>query len=499
MPGDVMKISVFKADPTAEKADVLVVPAYQGEKTLRALAAALDASLDGELRRALDEDKFSAKLGEIYVFRTPKAFRAKRIAVIGMGPKKEASEETLRIVTASFLDRVKTFDVKTVACPMLGIEAGIPTKAAAKAMIEGARLSMYHFGRYKKNEHKPPTELALFVSTATEEKQALAGVAHGEILSHAANSARELVNTPGGHMRPIDLVETAREIAKRKGIRMKVYDKAAMEKFGMGGVLGVAQGSDHEPYLVHLVYKPAKAKKRVALVGKAVTFDSGGLSLKPANSMMTMKCDMAGAAAVLGAFSALPELAPSVEVHGFFAAVENMPSGKAIRPGDVLRLMNGKTIEVLNTDAEGRLTLADVLVFANKQKPDYLIDLATLTGACVVALGEEYTGLMTNNAALGKKVLASAEEAGEKMWELPLPTSYKKQIVSDIADYNNTGGRWGGSITAGLLLAEFAGETPWVHLDIAGPAFAEQAYNAYTKKGGTGHGARTLIEFIRSI
>jgi leucyl aminopeptidase len=215
--------------------------------------------------------------------------------------------------------------------------------------------------------------------------------------------------------------------------------------------------------------------------------------------MMTMKCDMAGAAAVLGTFSALPELKPDAEVHGFFAAVENMPSGKALRPGDVVTIMNGKTIEVLNTDAEGRLTLADVLTFANRQKPDAMIDLATLTGACVVALGEEYTGAMGNNDSLMKKVLAAAQEAGENLWELPMPDAYHKQIVSDIADYNNVGGKWGGSITAGLLLKEFAGETPWVHLDIAGPAFAEQPYNAYTKKGGTGHAVRTLIEFLRAI
>ena len=245
--------------------------------------------------------------------------------------------------------------------------------------------------------------------------------------------ARDLVNTPAQDMHPEKLVDAARSIAKgNASVRVKVYDRAALVRMGAGGLLGVAQGSDHPPYLVHLVYKPKKAtKKRIALVGKAVTFDSGGLSLKPADYMMTMKCDMAGSAAVLGAFRVIADVAPACEVHGIFGAVENMPSGKAIRPGDVLTAMNKKTIEVLNTDAEGRLTLADTLTFATKQKPHAIIDLATLTGACMVALGEEITGIMSNNDALTTKIQEASVAAGEKMWRLPLEKNYRKLLKSE--------------------------------------------------------------------
>jgi len=251
-----------------------------------------------------------------------------------------------------------------------------------------------------------------------------------------------------------------------------------------------------------MTYTPKTAKKSmksVALVGKAVTFDSGGLSLKPANAMDTMKCDMAGSAAVLGAFSVIDELSPGIVVHGIFGAVENMPSGKAIRPGDVVTIMNGKTIEIKNTDAEGRVTLADTLTYAARQKPDAIIDLATLTGACVVALGEEYTGLMSNDDDLAAKVAKAAKGAGENMWRLPLPEEYKELIKTDIADFKNDAPRWGGSLTAGLLLQEFVAGLPWVHLDIAGPAFAERPLNPYTKKGGTGHAVRTLLEYLRAV
>jgi leucyl aminopeptidase len=302
-------------------------------------------------------------------------------------------------------------------------------------------------------------------------------------------------------MYPKTLMERAKDIAKGVGsIRVRVYDKERLEKMGAGGLLGVAQGSIHEPYLVHMIYKPEKpAKKKLALVGKAVTFDSGGLSLKPSQYMETMKCDMGGSAAVLGAFASLADLKPSVEVHGIFGAAENMPSGEAIRPGDVLTAMNKKTIEVLNTDAEGRLTLADTLSYAVKQKPDAIIDLATLTGACVVALGEEITAVMGNNEALSEKVLAASKVTGEKMWPMPLEKNYKKLLKSDIADLKNIGGRYGGALTAGLFLQEFVQDVPWVHLDIAGPAFAERPMNAYTPKGASGHPVRTLLELIRTF
>ena len=276
-------------------------------------------------------------------------------------------------------------------------------------------------------------------------------------------------------------------------------DKSACDKAMIGAFLGIAQGSDHPPFFVHMSYRPTGAKKHLALVGKAVTFDSGGISIKPAEAMYTMKLDMAGGAAVLGVFKILARLKPNVIVDGIFAACENMPSGKAIRPGDVVKAMNGTTIEVLHTDAEGRVTLADALSYAVKQKPDAIIDLATLTGACMVALGEEITGLMSNNPKLENKLLTAAATAGEKMWSLPLEKNYKRELKSEVADLRNIAGRYGGALTAGLFLQEFVANIPWAHLDIAGPSFAERPINAYTGKGGTGAGVRTLLELLRSF
>jgi leucyl aminopeptidase len=289
----------------------------------------------------------------------------------------------------------------------------------------------------------------------------------------------------------------ATQVAREGKLKLRIYDRDACRKLGMGAFLGVAAGSEQPPKFIHLTYAPrSRARKRVAVVGKGITFDAGGLDLKSAEGMLRMKDDMSGAAAVLGIMHALPRLRPTVEVHGLIAAAENMPSGSAIRPGDVLRAMNGTTIEVGNTDAEGRLTLADALCYANRQvKPDEIIDMATLTGACVVALGPLCAGLFTNEKSLGDRLLAAAEEAGERLWPLPLIEDYREFLKSDIADLNNVGPRGGGAITAGLFLKEFAGSTPWAHLDIAGPAFSEKDL-PLAPKGGTGVAVRTLLSYL---
>jgi leucyl aminopeptidase len=310
------------------------------------------------------------------------------------------------------------------------------------------------------------------------------------------------VNTPSQDMAPSHLAEAARALATRgSGIRCTVLDKAKMEKLGMRGALAVAGGSVHDPVGIHLSYTPTRrAKKRVAVIGKAVTFDSGGLNIKPDRSMVTMKIDMAGAAAVIGLFKALPLLKIPVEVHGIFLAVENMPSGSAYRPGDVVKAMNGTTIEILNTDAEGRVTLADALSYTVKKiQPEMMVDLATLTGAAVVALGEEITPVLGNNPALVKGLLAAAKRAGEDMWELPLYAPYNEAINSKIADINNTGGSGAGTIKAALFLQRFVGDTPWAHLDIAGPSYCEKETRLDVPLGGTGVGVRTLVEWLQSL
>jgi leucyl aminopeptidase len=302
---------------------------------------------------------------------------------------------------------------------------------------------------------------------------------------------------PANDMHPSYLAKLAVDIAKEARLEVKVYDRAACNKMGMGAFLGVAAGSAQPPKFIHLTYKPARrAHKRVAVIGKGITFDSGGLDLKSAEGMLHMKDDMSGAAAVLGIMRALPALAPMVEVHGLIAATENMPSGSATRPGDVLRAMNGTTIEVGNTDAEGRLTLADAICYAfDRAHADETIDMATLTGACVVALGPLCSGLFSNDQALADRLLAAAEAAGERVWQMPLIDEYRDNLKSDVADFNNVGPRGGGAITAGLFLKEFAGDRPWAHLDIAGPAFVDKDM-PLGPKGATGAAVRTLLAYL---
>ena len=505
-----MDVLIRKGDLVTEKADLLVLNALEGFDKFAGATGAVDKALGGMLATVAREDHFKGRLGETLLLRTQGLIPAKRVLLLGLGKKEQFSEEVVREVAAVSLVQAERLGAKTVVSILHGAGNGkLSAKIVGKAMIEGIRLAGYTFDAYKKQKTKPKVLTMSIVSHDSRDvAQAEVGARIGEANAKGTILARDLVNTPSGHMQPAALVEVAKRIAKEsKGaVSIKVYDEAALKRMGAGGILGIAQGSDHPAVMVHLRYSPRAlpagrqgAKKRVALVGKAVTFDSGGLSIKPAEAMYTMKCDMAGSAAVLGVFSVLSKEKPKAIVDGIFGACENLPSGKAIRPGDVVKTLNGKTIEVLHTDAEGRVTLADTLAYAVRQKPDAIIDLATLTGACVVALGEEITGSMSNNPKLENKVLVAAAAAGEKMWSLPLEQNYKKEIKSEVADYKNIAGRWGGALTAGLLLEEFVDGLPWVHLDIAGPAFAERPLNSYTSRGGTGAGVRTLLELLRSF
>ncbi len=498
-----MNISVKKGELQKEPCDILVLNAFEGTKEFGGATATVDRELDGLLLKLKKEEAFKGQMGQTLLVRTEGLIPARRVLLVGLGKKEEFSLETVREAAAVSLQAVRAMKPKKVVSVLHGAgNGGLHAKDAAQAMVEGLRLVSYAFARYKKQNGNGIGTFEIVTNDRQAVSTARKGMEIGELFAQGTTFARDLVNTPAMHMRPIDLVDAAKAIGKKNSnIRIRVYDRQRMEQMGMGGILGVAQGSDHPPYLVHMIYKPAgRPKKKAALVGKAVTFDSGGLSLKPADYMMSMKSDMAGAASVLGAFSVLTELSPKVEVHGIFAAVENMPSGKAIRPGDVVEALNKKTVEVLNTDAEGRLTLMDALVFAQKQKPDFVIDLATLTGACMVALGEEITGVMSNNTKLAQDILSAASSVGEKMWELPLEKNYKKLLKSQVADLQNIGGKYGGALTAGLFLQEFVDPNmPWAHLDIAGPSYAERDMTVYLKKGATGHGVRTLLQLLLNV
>lgn len=491
-----MTIELLQKDPLSVACDLLVVYKFQGVGSrATGVAAPIDKALGGAITTCIAQDDFEGKLGQTLVFPTFGKIKAKKVAVIGLGEKKSFDADATRKVGAWIVKLAERANAAKVVTTLCG---------DAEALAEGLLLSDYRFhafhGKKRKDEKKPKRISSLFIceTDARVLKRVAEKIEMAKILTDATCYARDLVNTPSSHMTPAHLAEEAKMIAG-KGISVKVMDKKEMERRKMNAALAVARGSQHDPVGVHLSYKPRGAKKKIAIVGKAVTFDSGGLSIKPADSMMTMKIDMAGAATVLGLFKALSRMNVPVEVHGVFLAVENMPGGNAYRPGDVVTAMNGMTIEILNTDAEGRVTLADALSYAANLEPDAIIDLATLTGACVVALGEEIAALLSTNDKLAQKLLDAAHATGEGLWELPLVESYAEHVKSKIADLKNIGGHGGGTITAALFLKPFAGDVPWAHLDIAGPSYIERETRPDQPYGATGYGVRLLVKYLEKL
>ena len=485
--------------------DLLVVPQFEGTERLTGAVAQLDRALDGALTDLLSRDGLKGKKGEKTVFPTFEKLKARKVAVIGLGARRACTTDSIRLLGGTIAKLSREAKAKKV---VLSLPDMRDAQVSAEALGEGLLLGAYRFHAYHgtalKNEHRHAgaSDVTIAVEDRLALKRATAGFDRARVLAEATMLARDLVNTPSLDMTPSALAEAAKSLAVRgSGIRCVTLDKAKMEKMGMGGALAVASGSIHPPVGIHLTYTPVqRAKKRVVVVGKAVTFDSGGLNLKPEQGMAIMKCDMAGAAAVIGLFKALAILKPAVEVHGIFLAVENMPSGSSYRPGDVVRAMNGMTIEILNTDAEGRVTLADALSYAVKKiKPDLMVDLATLTGATIVALGDDISAVMGNNRGVIKSILAAGKESGEDLWELPLFQGYNEALSSKIADMNNTGGRPAGSIKGGLFLQRFVGNTPWAHLDIAGPAYMEKETRPDQPYGGTGAGVRMLVRWVEGM
>lgn len=369
---------------------------------------------------------------------------------------------------------------------------------SAQAAVEGVLLGLFEPDMYKteNKEERRIDELVLVSAAAGSEKELANGVERGRIIGEAVNLARELSNEPSSTLTPTELAERAKETASKFGLDIDTLDEARMKDLGMGALLGVARGSDEPAKLVVLRYTGDEADQRVvAIVGKGITFDSGGISIKPAEGMEKMKYDMSGAAATLAAMRAIAQLKPRVNVIGLMPTTENMPSGRAYKPGDVLRAMSGKTIEVINTDAEGRLILADAISYARKLGATRIIDLATLTGAVSIALGTVNVAILGNNQAFTNEIRDAAKEVGERFWELPMDDEYRDMIKSDIADIKNSGGRNAGTITAAYFLREFAEDTPWVHLDIAGTAW-ENDRKPYAAKGPTGVAIRTLINYV---
>jgi len=478
------------------KSDLVVIPVREKRLDDPAIRA-LDRGLKGHLRARIGKTNFTGADGSILLHPTGDALPAACLLLVGIGGG-DTGSDTWRKAGAKARKEAAAIGANEFA--MLFAPENDP-ESAAGAIVEGAALAGYQFNKYRSNG-KPATEvksLTLFRSGLTKTAGLQKAVDTAQSTAPGVFLARDLVNEPPSVATAKFLGAQAQRACQGRGLTVEVWNKKKIEAMKLAGLVAVNRGSMEEPRFIHIRYRPAgKARKRVALIGKGITFDSGGLSLKPSKSMETMKLDMAGGAAVIATMSCLPNLGLDLEVTGYVPTTDNLPGHNAQKPGDVIRYLNGKTIEVLNTDAEGRLILADALALAAQQKPDYMINLATLTGACMTALGTQVAGIFCNHQPLADALLRCGQEAGEKLWQLPLVKEYKELIKSSIADMKNIGGAHGGAITAALILQEFVGDAAWAHLDIAGPAFAESD-NLLCPKGGTGFGVRTLIKFLMSL
>ncbi|MET9442621.1 leucyl aminopeptidase [Streptomyces sp. NPDC006610] len=483
------------------RADAIVIGVAKGDRgpVVAPGAESVTQAYDGGLAGVLETLGASGAEGEVTKLPAPAGFKAPLVVAVGLGalPEQDAP------FGAEALRRAAGVAARTlVGAKKAAFALPVEDAAAVGAIGEGALLGAYSFDAYKdtasagkdKKNGKAPLGEAVVLGAKPRDKAHKAAVERATAVSEELNRARDLVNTPPNDLNPEAFAAVAQAAAKEHGVKVQVLDEKALTKGGYGGILGVGSGSASAPRLVKLSYTSSKAKKHLALVGKGITYDSGGISLKPAGHNETMKCDMSGAAAVFAAVIAAARLGLEVNVTGWLALAENMPSGSATRPGDVLRMYSGKTVEVLNTDAEGRLVLADALWAASEEKPDAIVDVATLTGAMMLALGNRTFGVMANDDAFRTAVFEAAEEVGEPAWPMPLPEHLRKGMDSAVADIANMGERMGGGLVAGLFLREFVGEgITWAHLDIAGPAFNEGGPFGYTPKGGTGTGVRTLV------
>lgn len=448
--------------------------------------------VDGVRRGVLDRAGFRGAPGDLFELNDGATARV----LVGVGAAGAVSADGLRRAAASFARRTQRHRRTAFE---YSDDFGLDEEEGVRAVTEGLLLGAYEHRGQKRPDPKHTTTSAVTVVVGDAARRLQPAAQRGRATADAVNFARDLVNEPGGSLTPRVFADRVGERASAAGLTVEVLDEAAIADAGLGGLLAVNQGSEEPPRLLKLTYEPEQpaTADTVALVGKGITFDSGGLSIKPADAMMTMKCDMGGAAAVVAATCALAELEVGVRVVAFTPLTDNMTGGGAQRPGDIYRAYDGTTVEVLNTDAEGRLVLADALSLAAEEDPAAIIDLATLTGACMVALGDRIAGLMGNDDAFTSVVRSAARAAGERVWPLPLPPDYRRQLDSPVADLKNIGtGRYGGTLTAGLFLKEFVDDdTPWAHLDIAGPAYLSEA-DGPNPKGGTGFGVRTLLRLL---
>lgn len=488
-----MELNLISGKLEKIQTDSLVFFLFEKEKLPQELIS-LDKKLNGIISLMIKKHYFKGSQNENYLVHCYGKIKADNITLVGLGEKGKFNQEKLRLAVAQVLGRIKNLNHKNVTLVLPEINLNIIEDIGVISLI-----SLYNFLLYK-NEVKEKTKkiqkVDIYVGAKSISKYQEA-LHRAKIIGESVNWTKDLVNHPANFLTPQELAKAAKKLVD-KNTKINVFGRYDLGKMKMGLILGVSKGSDEEPKLIVLDYKPKKYKNTIAIVGKGLTFDSGGISLKPSQDMHEMKNDMAGAAAVLGAIEAITKLKPNLRIVAIVPAVENLPSGKALKPGDILRSASGKNVEVINTDAEGRMVLADALYYAQSYKPSAIIDLATLTGSIISTLGHEAAGIFSNNKNLIQKIEASAKTSGEKVWQLPIWDEFKEGLKSEIADLSNAGVRHeAGAINAALFLGEFTGKYPWAHLDIAGTAFVNKP-KSYQQKGATGYGVRLLIDFIEN-
>lgn len=488
-----MKISLSQGTWDKSTADLVAIAVPSGKTNFnRALARIEAVTGKGSIKPLASDERFTGKVTQTLKVAATGQAKSRWLLLVGVGDEKDTGKIAW-CVGHSLASTARAQKSGAVELPVVDVET---VRAATQGLVAGA----YRYTEYKSDKEAAATlSSAVIVGAPKAGRGLTAAIRAGKAVAESVNFARDLVNRPPNDLNPVTLARAASSESRKLGLSCRVWNKARIEKEGMNLLLAVNKGSAIEPRVIHVVYKPARPKKKVVFVGKGLTFDAGGLCIKPAGAMVDMKCDMAGAATTLGIAFAAARLKLPVEVHAVIGSTENMTGAKAYRPGDVYKSLEGKTVEVINTDAEGRLVLADVLTWAvRKLKPDFLIDHATLTGACLIALGPWRAALYTDDDKLASKYLDAAAGEGESFWRLPLDSDLRSTLKSQIADLKHVGGRFGGSITAALFLKEFVGDTTWMHLDIAGPAFVDRPHGRLPK-GGTGFGVATGVRFLEEI
>ena len=496
-----MKITVKKGALRDSTTDAIVVVSFEDEPKPEGTIRDVDAACEGQISSLITNGIIRGKLYETSVVTTGGVIGPSVVIVLGLGKKGDFSRDKLRGGFSKAAQKVRELNLKTFATSINDGHAGLSLEVTVRTVVEGVMLGLYEFTPFKtvdRVEMKTVNEFVIMGTKLPTVKKIRTMADKGEKISRAVYYTRDLVATPSNEMTPTILAQRAEDVASKRNIKVDILNDAAMKKLGMNALLGVSRGSSEAPKMIVMEYRGADTTESpIVLVGKGITFDSGGISIKPSAGMEDMKDDMAGGAAVIGILASAADLGLPVNVIGVIPGTENLPGGSAYKPGDVLKSMSGKTVEVISTDAEGRLILIDAFTYAGRYNPAALIDLATLTGACVIALGDLIVGMMGNDNELKNRIREASEATGERVWELPLPEEYEELIKSDVADYKNVGGRSAGAITAGIFLSKFIGDYPWVHLDIAGPALLSKS-GPYIPKGATGIGVRLIVELLEN-